>query len=295
MRVDFKSQEGHTLIELLTAMSMMLVVMSALMGALIAFNDFTRTSDARAQSRDDIRAIMESMSREVRSANALAPAGSGAEPWVVSRGDPFDFIFKYRDPASPGPSSSNSYNLERVRYCLNTATNTLYRQTQQWVTALAPTMLTTTTTMDCPGTDYQTTRVIATGITNGANRPAFVYDNSALDSITNIGLHFYLDNDVTKPPPETELSTGFYLRNVNRPPTAGFSVIPIGAGHVLLNGSASTDPEGDAIQYSWTDGGVTIGTGPVVDYTGSSGSHTFTLTVTDPGHLKSSTQVVIVQ
>lgn len=291
MRVDLKSQEGHTLIELLTAMSLMLVVMSTLMGTLIAFNHFTQTSDARAQSRDDIRAVMESMAREVRSANALA-LESGAETRVVSRGDQFDFIFKYRDPASPGPTSYNSYNLQRVRYCLNTATNTLYRQTQQWTTLEAPDMLPTT---DCPGATYQTTRVIATGVTNGASRPTFVYNNSALASITNIRLQFYLDNDTTKPPPETELSTGFFLRNVNRRPSAEFTVTPLGAGHLLLNASSSTDPDGDSVEYTWTDGGATIATGPVVDYTGSSGTHTFTLTVTDTGHLTSSTQEVIVQ
>ncbi|MBK5229949.1 MAG: prepilin-type N-terminal cleavage/methylation domain-containing protein [Thermoleophilia bacterium] len=312
MKVDVKSEGGHTLIELLTAMSLMLVVMGALMSALIAFNHFTRTSDARAQSRDDIRAIMESMAREVRSANALAPE-PGIETSAVSRGDAFDYIFKYRDPASPTGNPANVYNLERVRYCLNTTTNTLYRQTQQW-NAVLPGLLPD----GCPGanqapgsifgasydaTKYQTTRVIATDVTNGAGRPAFLYNSSTLANITNVRLQFYLDDDPTKSPAETELSTGFYLRNVNRRPDAEFIPTPMGNGHVLLNGSTSTDPEGDTIEYSWTDDGVALSeTAPVVDYLitniPSGGEwHTFSLTVTDSGHLTSTTspQLVYVQ
>ena len=50
---------------------------------------------------------------------------------------------------------------------------------------------------------------------------------------------------------------------------------------VLLDGSASTDPDGDALSYTWSESGSPIGTGAFVqDYLGL-GKHAITLTVAD--------------
>jgi|GEM_PF-1282592 len=65
---------------------------------------------------------------------------------------------------------------------------------------------------------------------------------------------------------------------------------------VTLNGSASSDPDGDALTYLWKDlTGNTVGTTAIVQLTRPSGTYTFTLTVTDPGGLSSSasTQLTI--
>jgi hypothetical protein len=66
-----------------------------------------------------------------------------------------------------------------------------------------------------------------------------------------------------------------------------------GSEPVTLDGSASTDPDGTIVSYSWTENDVEIATGitPTVDL--PVGEHTITLTVTDDGGLTASDTVVI--
>jgi hypothetical protein len=64
------------------------------------------------------------------------------------------------------------------------------------------------------------------------------------------------------------------------------------AGHggtaVTLNGSASTDPDGTALSYVWTDeAGNVLGTTAIVQLSVTMGMHTFALTVTDAAGLTS--------
>jgi len=69
---------------------------------------------------------------------------------------------------------------------------------------------------------------------------------------------------------------------------------PGGAGHVVLNGSASADPEGEQLDYTWKEGSNKLGTGIVFDWgPASTGSHTITLEVRDPaGQLGTTSQPV---
>jgi hypothetical protein len=57
---------------------------------------------------------------------------------------------------------------------------------------------------------------------------------------------------------------------------------------VTLNGSASTDPDGTALSYAWTDeAGNVMGTTAIAQVSATMGTHTFTLTVTNAEGLTS--------
>jgi hypothetical protein len=70
-----------------------------------------------------------------------------------------------------------------------------------------------------------------------------------------------------------------------------------GSQLITLNGSASTDPQGNGtiIEYRWTETGTILATGasPTANVTLPVGSHTVTLRVTDAGSLFSTDNVLI--
>jgi hypothetical protein len=89
---------------------------------------------------------------------------------------------------------------------------------------------------------------------------------------------------------------------VNHPPVAnaGANQTIACAGQngtvVTLNGSASSDPDNDALTFVWKDSyGNVVGNTAIAQVTVPPGTRTFTLTVTDPGGLSSSasTQVTV--
>jgi PKD domain-containing protein/K319-like protein len=94
-------------------------------------------------------------------------------------------------------------------------------------------------------------------------------------------------------------STVITVQAVNHPPVAVASANQTlqSAGQsmsVTLDGSKSTDPDGDVLSFVWRNElGNVVGTTAVVQVTVQVGVHTFTLTVTDPGNLSSSASTVI--
>jgi PKD repeat protein/glucose/arabinose dehydrogenase len=91
-----------------------------------------------------------------------------------------------------------------------------------------------------------------------------------------------------------------YTPSVNQPPTAVANATPTSGSAPLtvnFNGSASSDPNGDALTYAWDldgDGAFDDSTAsqPTYTYT-QQGSYTATLKVTDPGGLSDTDAVVI--
>jgi serine protease len=68
----------------------------------------------------------------------------------------------------------------------------------------------------------------------------------------------------------------------NSAPTANFTATPSGALGVAVNGSTSTDPDGDALTYAWTFGDGGTATGVTANHTyAAAGTYTIGLTVND--------------
>ena len=63
---------------------------------------------------------------------------------------------------------------------------------------------------------------------------------------------------------------------------------------VTLDGSGSSDPDWDALAYSWSEGGNEIATGVSPTVSLATGSHAITLTVTDPDEATSTDVVTVV-
>src|SRR5437879_8399633 len=80
---------------------------------------------------------------------------------------------------------------------------------------------------------------------------------------------------------------------VNHPPVAvaGLDQTLECAGQstrVMLNGSKSSDPDGDALSFVWkNEAGNVVGTTAVVQITPAMGNHIFTLTVNNQGSISS--------
>jgi hypothetical protein len=97
--------------------------------------------------------------------------------------------------------------------------------------------------------------------------------------------------DSPTPPNTGSASTAVTLQD--RPPVASFTSTPSSAPTgtaITLDGTASYDPDGIVVSYSWAFGDGATGTGPVVthSYTPAK-SYTVSLTVTDNGGVTGST------
>ena len=242
-------EAGVTLVELLVAMTLMLVVLGA---TLTAFNGFERNNAVNQRqndAQDEARTAVDSVAREMR--NLASPTDE--QPQAVNRAEPEDLIFLSVATTKPS-GSTNLLNTRRVRYCLNATTREIWRQEQNWTGGTAPGIPTDTS---CPAGGWTRKRVVASNVVNGS-RPVFNYNATALTEITEAGATLFVDVNPGQRPAETTLQTAVFLRNQNRAPFATFTSSVSGGG-IVLNASESKDPEGKGLEYYWFDGSVTQG------------------------------------
>ena len=299
MRSLLQRQEGIALMELLLASTLMIVILGATLTSLTTFESTSRINELQNDNQEAVRAAIDQVARELRN-HAVSTQESQAG--ITSIGD-YDVVFQTVAPTKPA-GSLNAHNVARMRYCLdysNPRNERIWSQMQTWTSATPPAV---PSTASCPDAAWGNQRILADKITNRFNpaapgtlksRPLFTPNSAVVGQITRIDLTLYLD---TTPgggpldaPDETLIFSGIFLRNQNQPPTAAFTATVTGSRHIILNASDSNDPENQSISYSWKDNGTTIdATGQTADYLApSSGTHTITLTVRDPGGLSTVT------
>lgn len=299
-----RSARGTTLIELLLAMSMMVIMLGATLSVWDALQDGDDRTQRMNDAQQEARQTVDRLARDLR--NLASPSVltdlSTIQPNAVERNEPFDLIFlKVADTKSTAPGNLNDANIERVRYCLDAppagsatpaGTEVLYQQRMSWETASKPPPPATTTCRGAPG--WTGERAVAQAIVNRAASPAvpfFRYDHTDVTRITRIRTEAVVDPQPTLDPPRTALVSSVVLRNQNRVPTADFEVANGSVPNTLiLNGSRSTDPEKQALQYFWKIDGIARGDCAVNAVTCitsplPTGGHTVELTVRDPANL----------
>jgi len=313
-----REQDGFTLPELLTAMTLFLLILGATLTTFDGFVTRTSASTKLNDAADQARTTMERMARQMR--NLASPTTASVKS--IERAAADELVFQTVDPAK-----------RRVRYCLdssNAAKSRLWVQTQAFPLGGADPGLPPPSACPAPVTSggWADQRLAATNVVNrynGAGRNVFYYTGLGADGdtakITVIRAELFLDTDPTKAPGEVSISSGLFLRNQNQAPVIpDISVVrsPLTSQRVILNGSAASDPEGRTLEYFWykgngsnpanlptcadagtqTGGGYTcIGRGLSVEYIFPSTEpfpQTITLKVVDPGGL-SVTMTKVVQ
>ena len=273
------SERGEiSLTGLLVAMTIFMAVLGATLTTFEAFDSQAAGITRRTDAQDAARRGADRIARDLR--NLAGP--TQFLPEAVDLAGPTDLVFNVVDDVKPA-GSLNKANVKRVRYCLDAPRRIIWQQEQRWTQADRPAM---PEISGCPAAAWGAATQVADKVTN-SSRPIFSYDNAVRTSITSVGVDLFVDDQPGAGPPETKISTGVFLRNQNRLPVARFTATQTSQG-VLLNGSASTDPEGQPLRYVWFDGTKEIGQGVTFLYAVPSGSsRAFSLTVYDPAELGS--------
>jgi prepilin-type N-terminal cleavage/methylation domain-containing protein len=317
MRRRLQAQDGMTLIELLVAMTMATIVFGATLAVVTVMIGNAQRNQRANDAQDQARTYIDRLARQLR--NLASPslftdpndpnAAVEQKPAAVDMAGAYDFIFRVVDDTMPA-GSLNTANVKRVRYCLDNSDPTnevLYQQQQTWTNRASYDPPPIPSTAACPGAGWSTTTRVTGSLVNrinGQDRAVFRYDSIDITKVSEVRPQLFIDTTPNSGPTETRLSTGVTLRNQNRAPVASMNVTVTSPGNVLLNGSASDDPEGQPLHYWWyvdpptplPDCTVTprppsclAAEGVVISATVSRGSsHTIVLLVKDPAGLAGS-------
>jgi prepilin-type N-terminal cleavage/methylation domain-containing protein len=255
VRALLRDERGFTLIELMVVAALAPVMLAAV---LVAFNGLERSSaenQAQSESQAHTRATVDQLARQLRNLASPTPE----QPQAIDRAEPYDLIFQTVGPDT-ATTAANVANIERVRYCLNAPASgdaTLYVQRQTWTEATPPPAPPAT---ECPGGGWSATGTAAVvkGVTNRASsRAVFEFNSDVPTAIQSVVIQMWVRAAGSREPARGVLRTQVHLRNQNRRPAASFTHTATGNRNVVVNGSASTDPDGDDLVYHWFVGSST--------------------------------------
>jgi prepilin-type N-terminal cleavage/methylation domain-containing protein len=279
-------ERGFSLPELLVAMTLMIVVLTATLTTLDSSHQNRSLLNSRTDAVETARSAIDTVVRQLR--NLASP--SAATPSAIDRALPTDFAFRTFDPTR-----------KIVRYCVSDDTvaarqNVVYQMVQDTLTT--PGSYTTCRTST---TGWSRITAVAANIVNERapnSIDVFAYNGSpsTTSTITNVRVNLVVDvNASTKRPTQIRLASGAALRNQNQAPTARFSVTNPSPRRFQLNATTSSDPEDRTLIYTWyaaptstftVSASNQIGVGPVLDYTfpsttASGSNYYFKLVVSD--------------
>ena len=273
-----------TLPEMLVAMTLMLIVMSATLTTLDSGGANRRLNDDRNDAVEQARGSIDLVVRQLR--NLASP--TSLSPDAITNAQSTDFTFRTFDP-----------NKRLVRYCLETDSNgnpitdRAVRLIQMLSTNDSPGDMLHCTLDDTTTPNWSSRKAVARDVVNRRSAPVgggtannvdvFAYNSSSADlsTVKNVRMNLLIDiNAANKRPAQVTLASGAALRNQNQKPVATFTVQKISARRFKMNGSSSVDPENRNLIYTWyagvgadftpIDTGDTanvIGTGSVLDKT----------------------------
>lgn len=288
-----RSQAGFTLVELLVTMAMALIVFAATLNVLDVFSSDSQAMTQRNTAQNEARLGMDRIVRQLR--NIASPV---TQPKLLERAQPYDIVFQ----TIGTPSGANVQGTERVRYCIPPDTTpgtpsdeVLISQTMTWNTTDPSDLMFSTA---CPDPAYPSV-VVASGVTNryqGEDRPAFTFTGGSdtdLSTIDSVQLDLFVNPTPRLADAETELRSGAFLRNQQRPPVEDFTYTVLGGGAVLLNAGTSYDPSGESLSYKWTCAPTACSSSAAIfSWHPGPGTYQVTLQVTDQSGLQSPAEVM---
>ena len=244
-----QNEAGFTLVEMLLVCVLFIVVLSA---TLLTFNLFESNGAQEHRRLEQVETARRGLEHFARQARNLAKqASTGVSS--INRAQAYDLIFQTSDPTRTW-----------VRYCLQTTgPDASPTNGRLWMFENAAGL---GGTGACTSAGWTKATVVAEHVVNASeSRPVFSYlcavgvsdctsDAAVFERITGFHGDLAIDLDPARAPSAMRVSTGVYLRNQNQKPTAQFTVTPLGTQRVLLNGSASTDPEGRTLRFYWFKG-----------------------------------------
>ena len=265
-----RDERGFTLVELLTAMTLLLMIAFATLTTFEAFDKGVDRNSKLTDAEDNSRRDVTRMIRILRDAGAPAPT-TGSQPVTVTRAAANDLVF--RSTSWPGESGVGATGTHIQRLCLDTATKKVWFDGLRAGTA-GPQDPGTACPSQAAGWTHST---IATNVVNTAALPLFRIGASPVRSV---GIQLRKDSSTTRGTTSLSLGSGGTLRGA-LPPQVTSGQIDVecnsdGSGKALLSLSGNSEHRLGAT------GAVTVGPAKILVDVAAAATTQVAVTVINP-------------